>query len=365
MKRAPVIIFVAFLAGVCLLLAGAASTLALQRSPSGRLDGGLDSMISADYSADPRGGLGAVDGRIIDAARRDDAKLADSGGELEIVGTFFVEGSPPAGGYVGNVGGGDSGSGGPEASPTSAPKPGGGGETPAPGDTPTPVPGVTPTPTPVPGVTPTPGATPSPTPMPTPTPTPTPGPTPIPSGWTLYLHNNPTPPTGNTVSQPILPMDEEAPSTFALPNYDIDRDFAVGLTIKKGGTSPNEPDPRRRQHWQTDPFPAPTLFQGDMVLELWAGMKDFGQGKRGHVTAFLRDFNGAAYSNIKVSNVLRTDWQQGSSSWVYTEFALGQVSFVLPAGHSLELTVLVNNDSDDDMWFAYDNIVSDSRFFVQ
>ena len=51
----------------------------------------------------------------------------------------------------------------------------------------------------------------------------------------LYLHNNPTPPTGNTRMQHPLPMDANAPTATTLFNYDRDRDSRAGRLIQKAG----------------------------------------------------------------------------------------------------------------------------------
>ncbi len=46
-----------------------------------------------------------------------------------------------------------------------------------------------------------------------------------------YLHNNPTPPVGNTVSQVDLPMDTSAPTATTLYNYDTNRDSDPGRRL--------------------------------------------------------------------------------------------------------------------------------------
>ncbi len=48
-----------------------------------------------------------------------------------------------------------------------------------------------------------------------------------------FMHNNPTPPTGDTSSQVSLPLNTTSPIA-TLYNYDQDRDAFAGLLIAKG-----------------------------------------------------------------------------------------------------------------------------------
>ena len=95
-------------------------------------------------------------------------------------------------------------------------------------------------------------------------------------------------------------------------------------------------------------------INGDVDLILWSAIKDFGQSKRGVVTAYLRDFDGTDYTEIASATLDTPDWQGGSENWVEAPFKFSDVSFTLSAGHYLEFKIVVGNDSGDDMWFAYD-----------
>jgi len=101
-----------------------------------------------------------------------------------------------------------------------------------------------------------------------PTPTPSPG-----TDLILYLHNNPTPPEGDTESHDILPMDPDQPRAPVLYNYDVDRDASPGPLIAKGGSAPHESDPTKYQAWLTPAFPAATVVEGDVTVKLWSAMK--------------------------------------------------------------------------------------------
>lgn len=217
----------AAIVAVSVLLAGVASTLALGRG-TGSLDTSLVSLISADYSIDPAGiRLAPLDPAIIEEARRDEEVL-------DILEDHDGPGNNPGPG-----------------NPT--PKPSSGS---SPTKTPTATPKLTLTPTPtftlpiptLPIRTRT--ATPTPTSAATTTPTPTFTPLPV-LPQTFYLHNNHSPPLGDTGSQPILGMNTVLPVAPLLFNYDTDRDAFPGLVIARGASGANETDPSKQQIWRT------------------------------------------------------------------------------------------------------------------
>jgi len=347
MRRAgPTALLFASLVAVSIALAGVASTFALAHRGAQGLRAELASVIRADYSADPTGTtLAPLQGGILESARRDEDRLDDAADGIEIVQVFNPGGLPPADVEV------------PGADPTAgaSPTPGGtpgSGETPAPGETPGS--DATPTPRPEPGVTPTPGLT------PTPALTPTPTPTPIALlSSPLYLHNNPTPPVGDTSSQENLTMSAVGPVSPILYNYDADRDSSPGLTISKGGVGPQENDPAKHQHWRSAALPIDMPIKGELVVELWSALKDFKPG-RGTVSVYIYDYAGS-YTFIAATSMDLPDWQNGNSDWQLQKFTMPDISYTLPAGHSLDLIVIVRSSSADDIWFAYDTNARKSR----
>lgn len=180
-------------------------------------------------------------------------------------------------------------------------------------------------------------------------------------GVTLHLHNYPTPPTGATASQTVLPLDTTAPTASALYNYDTNRDSFAGLLIAKGGSGPSESDTTKHQAWRTQALTWSRTIDGTVDVYLSSGIKDFGQGKTGSVTIYLRDFDGASYTEICNGVLTQAGWQGGSSTWVLKTFSFNCSSYTIPASHMLELKLIVNSSSEDDMWFAYDTTGHDSR----
>ena len=180
----------------------------------------------------------------------------------------------------------------------------------------------------------------------------------------FYLHNNPSPPTGDAASQPVLPIDLATPTATTLYNYDTDRDTFPGLLIAKGGLGAGETDPIKYQAWRSPVLASDLTIQGNVVVHLWSAIKDFQQGKQGTATVYLRDFDGSSYTEIAKRKLNDPNWQRGSSTWVLKAFVIGVGSHTLPAGHSLELKVIVEPTSADDLWFAYDTAAYPSRVML-
>lgn len=177
------------------------------------------------------------------------------------------------------------------------------------------------------------------------------------AGTIYYLHNNPTPPTGDTTSQANLPLTAAAPTAATLYNYDTDRDLSTGRLITRGATGAGDTNLTRYQNWRTATLTSlVTITSGTVTVAFWSAMKDFGAGRRGVVTAYLRDFNTITSTYAEVANATLdvADWQGGSTAWVRKTVGISVPLYVLAIGHRLELKLVVAGTSDDDMWFAYD-----------
>ena len=182
-----------------------------------------------------------------------------------------------------------------------------------------------------------------------PTPTPIPGTT----QHVYYLHNNPTPPVGDTSSQADLPLDTTVPTAFTHLNYDSDRDSSEGLVVGKGGSGPTESNLTRYQNWLTGAFVSNFLIQGDVEVRLWSAIKGFDLAKTGNVTVYLREYNGATYGEIANATLLDTDWQKGVNNFVEAIITVPSVNYTIASGNFLEVKVIVGSGAADDMWFAY------------
>lgn len=173
---------------------------------------------------------------------------------------------------------------------------------------------------------------------------------------TYYLHNNPTPPTGNTNMQASLPIDTTAPAAVTLYNYDADRDSAAGRLLLKGGSGAAESDLTKYQNWRSANLATALSIDGTVTFDFWSAIKDFGTNKTGSVGVFLRDFNPATSSYTEIGNATLTlsNWQGGSGSWVLKSLAISVTNYTLQAGRRLEVKLIVTGSAADDMWLAYD-----------
>jgi hypothetical protein len=159
-------------------------------------------------------------------------------------------------------------------------------------------------------------------------------------------------------------MDPLSPTVSTLYNYDTDHDASPGLVIAKGGSGPDESDPTKYQAWRTPVFSQAVTIQGDATAKLWSAMKDFKTGLGGVVTLYLRDCAGWDCVEVASDTFADANWHGGSGSWAQKTISVPIGTYTLPPGHSLELVVVVDGSSDDDMWFAYDTGPYRSRLVV-
>jgi len=177
------------------------------------------------------------------------------------------------------------------------------------------------------------------------------------TGNCLFLHNFPTPPTGNTASQPVLPVDSELPSAVpkqTLFNYDTDRDGDLGLKLVRSQKGLGETLPSRFQEWRTGPLTSPIVIAEDVLVDIWAALTPANTGATGIVVVYLRDYNGVTYTEIGEGAVFARDWQSGSSTFVEKLALITGLDYTVPAGHELEIRFIVDIASSQDMAFAYD-----------
>ena len=174
----------------------------------------------------------------------------------------------------------------------------------------------------------------------------------------FYLHNSSTPPGVDTASQAVLPLDTELPVATTLFNYDTDVDSASGLELRETNQGLNESNPNRHQVWRSGPLTATTTISGDVLFDVWAASKTFRQERIGIITFYLRDRNpvGPSYTEIGQGSVFARDWQFGSKTFVERMGLSPGFSYSIPAGNELEVFVVVEQESTQDMWMAYDTV---------
>ena len=159
-------------------------------------------------------------------------------------------------------------------------------------------------------------------------------------------------------------MDSTAPTTTTLVNYDADRDSDNGLTLQKTALGLSETATSTFQVWRTTAQTSTLTITGDVRIDVWAAMKDFQLGTRGVITAYLRDVevstSTATTTEIVNGSVFANDWSGGTANFVLRTIMIPNVSYTIPADHLLEVRLMVEDQSADAMWIAYDTTAYDS-----
>jgi serine protease AprX len=176
----------------------------------------------------------------------------------------------------------------------------------------------------------------------------------------LYLANDPALGTGDTASRPVLPFIYTEPKEILLPNYDTNRDSQPGLLLMRGATSQANATSSQVQRWRLATFTADTQLAPNAEVEVYAAVKGFQKQKSAKLWAYLNevDANGNGVRVIASGFYTASDWGD--------KFAARKISFknaisVLHAGNQLELAVMVDNSSADDLWLAYNTKAYPSR----
>lgn len=170
-----------------------------------------------------------------------------------------------------------------------------------------------------------------------------------------YLNNNPTPPSGNTNAQAILPMNPGAPTQATLFNYDQDRDGVGGLLILSGGSGVDEADSTKYQVWRSGAL-LDDLHLGSVDIDFWSGVQNFTLATTGSATFYLRDFDGSSHTEIGNDFLFDGDWQGASGTFVRRTASIGPLDYTIPEGDELEVKLIVDSSAVNNMWFAYDTL---------
>ncbi len=180
---------------------------------------------------------------------------------------------------------------------------------------------------------------------------------PVPSAF-YYLHNNPTPPVANTSRQAVLPLEGTAPTGSVLYKYGSPPDNNPGVLLRGTELGLAETTTDKYQVWQTSALAAPLTIQGDVLVDIWAGIRNFQDNQSGAFTVYLRDYDGLSYSEIANGSVFAEDWQQGARTFVPQTIMIPDVDYTVPAGHQMEARIIADTiKASKDMWLAYDTTV--------
>lgn len=183
---------------------------------------------------------------------------------------------------------------------------------------------------------------------------------------TYYLHNRPTPPTGNTTAQANLTMTSVVPTAVTLFNYDSNYNNTPGRRLVRSGTGPTEARLNYMINWLTPALASPHVVAGNVVLDFWSGLQGYQLNRTGVIVAYLRDYNPATSTYAEITNATLTDlnWQQGSGTWVRKQLTIPVAGYTLAAGHELELKIETTAAAFRNMLVAYDTTAFASSLTV-
>ena len=152
---------------------------------------------------------------------------------------------------------------------------------------------------------------------------------------------------------PTAALSASSPTAGSLPNYDPGRDAEPGLVLVKSNEGWQTNDPVKYQQWVA---PAGAMsIGGGVSLEFWSAIEDMEDDEKGVVTAYLLECDPSGNSCAKVGqgSIQRDPWSS-SETWVKRVIDFGHIDHDIPGERSLAVKITVGNNSDDDMWFAYD-----------
>ena len=173
------------------------------------------------------------------------------------------------------------------------------------------------------------------------------------AGIVLYLHNDPSPPVGDTTSKTNLDMDTDAPTATNLYNYSTDKDTDAGRYVDKNGTS-DITDPNEMVNWVYQ-APEELTLDGDVRVDLYYANKDFNCVKYLDVVVYLRQKNSANNSNGTVLGTGTATWNPDGTCSFTTLSITFPVSATVPNNKWLEIKVVLDSGSGGDVgYLAYD-----------
>jgi hypothetical protein len=178
------------------------------------------------------------------------------------------------------------------------------------------------------------------------------------SSWPFHLHNEPTPPTGNTAAVAVLGMDHVAPTATTLHAYATNCNATVGRQITRGTGLVGESNVCRHITWRSSALAADRGLDGMATVRIWA-RKSANGGQSPTLRVFLRDrdpVGGGTYTELGSADVtVTTNLNQPHDMY---EIAI-PVSAIVPAGHLFELK-LVATGGNRSVRVAYDTTTYES-----
>jgi hypothetical protein len=179
------------------------------------------------------------------------------------------------------------------------------------------------------------------------------------SYWIYYLHNSPTPPTGNTTAQANLTATTTASTQATLYNYDTNCDNRTGrLLTRLNPPAPGNTTVCRYVNWRLPArTTALTLAAGSTVTaDVWSATNAAQANRTGSLIAYLRDYNPGSGTYVEIANATYTGTYAAGRTFYERPIAITLAgAYTLAVGHQLELKLeSPRATSQNNMMVAYD-----------
>jgi hypothetical protein len=175
--------------------------------------------------------------------------------------------------------------------------------------------------------------------------------------WTYYLHNNPTPPTGNTTAQANLTATTTASTQATLYNYDTNCDNRTGRLL----TRLNPPTPGNTTtcyyvNWRLPAQVRALTLTGSVTADVWSATQAGNANRTGSIIAYLRDYNPGTGTYVEIANATYTGVYAVGRTFYERPITVPIAgTYTVAIGHQLELKLeSPQATSQNDMMVAYD-----------
>jgi len=178
--------------------------------------------------------------------------------------------------------------------------------------------------------------------------------------WAYYLHNNPTPPVGNTTAQTNLSMNTTRPTSPVNPPYQYSTNCSTqpGRRLTRAAPSATQATVCDYVNWRASLPAGMTVLSGTITVDIWSATDTTRANRTGSVVLYLRDYNPANGSYAEINN--------GAYGLYNGTYAVGRTfyhtpvsitltgTYTLAATHQLEVKLEASNTYQSNMLVAYD-----------
>jgi predicted ribosomally synthesized peptide with SipW-like signal peptide len=179
------------------------------------------------------------------------------------------------------------------------------------------------------------------------------------TAYVLYLHSNPTPPTGNTTAKYDLSATAAAPTASTLYRYDTDGANRAGRGLTRTATPGSGLTTALAYvNWLTPPFASSFTIMSTATVGIWSATNTTAANRTGSIVAYLRDYDPVARSYVDVGSATYTAVYRTGRTFYSTPITISRATpYVVAAGHLLELKIEAPTASSTaDMLLAYDTV---------